>query len=530
MTDARRIVEDAEARLAPLSVDVNLAWWDSQVEATEENAERRDARRARVVGRARRPRAVRTPCVRLARRVRAATFAAASTSSTTSCSGTSCPTTSGRGSSSSRPRSTCASRATAGVVGGVEVGDTEIKRILRQSDDSGERREAWEASKTVGARSSPTTSASSRGSATRPRAALGHRDWFALSLVDRRARRGEAHRHARRGRSRRPPSRSRAGRRALDERLAARFGCAVADLRPWHYADPFFQETPPDGAVDLDPLFDGRGRRRARAAHARGRRARGGRRSSARSDLYPRDGKNQHAFCIDIDRARRRPHPREPRADARLGGHDAPRARSRRLRPRLPGRPPVASPLDASRRDGGVGAPVRRARRGGASGSSASSALSSHEVAELEPRLARRAGRRAPRLHALGARDEHVRARAVRESRRRPRHALVGARLALPGGHAARRTPRAGLGREDPHRRLAGLLPHLSLRGDRRRCSSRPRSSRRPAGSSIDRRPARCSASGSSPRGSRSAGTASSSRRPALRCRSSRSSAPSQAA
>ena len=38
-----------------------------------------------------------------------------------------------------------------GVVGGVEVGDTEIKRILRQSDDPAERREAWEASKTVGA-------------------------------------------------------------------------------------------------------------------------------------------------------------------------------------------------------------------------------------------------------------------------------------------------------------------------------------------------------------------------------------------
>ena len=38
-----------------------------------------------------------------------------------------------------------------GEVGGRPVDDNEIKRILRTSDDVGERREAWEASKTVGA-------------------------------------------------------------------------------------------------------------------------------------------------------------------------------------------------------------------------------------------------------------------------------------------------------------------------------------------------------------------------------------------
>ena len=38
-----------------------------------------------------------------------------------------------------------------GVVRGEEVDDNAIKRILRESDDSSERREAWEASKTVGA-------------------------------------------------------------------------------------------------------------------------------------------------------------------------------------------------------------------------------------------------------------------------------------------------------------------------------------------------------------------------------------------
>ena len=41
MSAALAILDEAEARLAPLSVATNLAWWDSQVAATEENAERR---------------------------------------------------------------------------------------------------------------------------------------------------------------------------------------------------------------------------------------------------------------------------------------------------------------------------------------------------------------------------------------------------------------------------------------------------------------------------------------------------------
>ena len=38
----REIVEQAEARLAPLLEDANVGWWDSQVEATEANAAKRE--------------------------------------------------------------------------------------------------------------------------------------------------------------------------------------------------------------------------------------------------------------------------------------------------------------------------------------------------------------------------------------------------------------------------------------------------------------------------------------------------------
>jgi peptidyl-dipeptidase A len=85
----------------------------------------------------------------------------------------------------------------------------------------------------------------------------------------------------------------------LDEGLAERFG--TGDLRPWHYADPFFQELPPDSKLDLDALFT-----RASAEEL-------AKRTFdawdidleavlASSDLYPRDRKCQHAFCISVDR------------------------------------------------------------------------------------------------------------------------------------------------------------------------------------------------------------------------------------
>jgi peptidyl-dipeptidase A len=89
---------------------------------------------------------------------------------------------------------------------------------------------------------------------------------------------------------------------ALDVQLAERFGRAVSELRPWHYADPFFQEPPVEGGVDLDPVFAGRdvvalARTTYEALGLEVDGILGG------SDLFPRTGKCQHAFCIDVDRA-----------------------------------------------------------------------------------------------------------------------------------------------------------------------------------------------------------------------------------
>lgn len=296
---ASALIDTLEEALRPLSYARNVAWWDSQVDTSEENERRRaetehaysdalaDRELFAAVGEARAagddpvvgrqldllrdmmlprqiPDALRARIVDLESAVDVRF---------------------------SRHR---------GVVGGAEVDDNEIKRILRQSDDPAERREAWEASKTVGASVADDVRelARLRNEAARE---LGYRDWFALSLsIDEldegrlmttlaAADKATAEPFAR-------------WKNALDERLALRFRCSTSELRPWHYADPFFQETPVEGSVDLDPFLKGRD------IVALSRRTFEGIGLEVgdildRSDLFPRAGKCQHAFCIDVDRS-----------------------------------------------------------------------------------------------------------------------------------------------------------------------------------------------------------------------------------
>ena len=292
------LLAEAEARLAPLSVARNLAWWESQVSATDENEQRRtraelawsdaladgelfarvNRERERGAGGEEERRLEILHNLMLPQQLRAELRARI------------VELESSVEARFSRHR---------GVVRGVEVDDTEIKRILRQSDDPAERREAWEASKTVGAEVADDVRqlARLRNEAAR---GLGYRDWFALSLAADELDEGKLLETLQQADTATAEPFAR-WKGALDERLATRFGCAVSELRPWHYADPFFQELPPDGAVDLDALFEGRdivelSRRTFDGIELDVAGILG------RSDLYPRGGKCQHAFCIDIDR------------------------------------------------------------------------------------------------------------------------------------------------------------------------------------------------------------------------------------
>ena len=187
-----------------------------------------------------------------------------------------------------------------GRVGGRELANNELERILADSDDPAERRAAWEAGKQVGAVVADDVLAlvELRNRVARER---GYRDWFAFALatgdidqawLERMLDQVEL--------ATREPFL--AVKAELDARLAARFGVAVDDLHPWHYGDLFFQRYDGDATADLGPLLEGSDTVALTVAAYDGMGLET-RHLLARSDLHPRPGKDQHAFCLDVDRA-----------------------------------------------------------------------------------------------------------------------------------------------------------------------------------------------------------------------------------
>ncbi|MBN1633419.1 MAG: M2 family metallopeptidase [Ignavibacteria bacterium] len=86
----------------------------------------------------------------------------------------------------------------------------------------------------------------------------------------------------------------------VDEFLAKRYKIKKEELMPWHYQNRFFQEAPKVYTVDLDIYYKDQNLEKLTADYY----------SSIgipvdeiikKSDLYEKEGKNQHAFCTDID-------------------------------------------------------------------------------------------------------------------------------------------------------------------------------------------------------------------------------------
>jgi peptidyl-dipeptidase A len=186
-----------------------------------------------------------------------------------------------------------------GLMAGREVSDNDIEEVLTESVDSGDRREAWEASKQVGAAVAADLRelVKMRNEAAR---SLGYRDHFALSLalteVDEEELFSLFDELDRRTAG--PYQRLKA---RLDAALAKRYGVTPGAMMPWHYSDPFFQEAPDITEVDLDGIYEDED------ILALARRYYEGLGFEVqdildRSDLYEREGKNQHAFATDIDR------------------------------------------------------------------------------------------------------------------------------------------------------------------------------------------------------------------------------------
>ncbi len=87
----------------------------------------------------------------------------------------------------------------------------------------------------------------------------------------------------------------------LDDILAKKCEIEVMEVMPWHYHDPFFQETPLVYELDLDGYYKDKDVKELATKFYAGI---GLPIESilANSDLYEREGKNPHAFCTDIDK------------------------------------------------------------------------------------------------------------------------------------------------------------------------------------------------------------------------------------
>jgi len=88
----------------------------------------------------------------------------------------------------------------------------------------------------------------------------------------------------------------------IDTYFAKRYGLKTGDLKPWHYQNRFFQEAPEIYPVDFDKYYEDQDPVKLAAAFFNGI----GLNVDAilaKSDLYEKPGKNQHAFSTDIDRS-----------------------------------------------------------------------------------------------------------------------------------------------------------------------------------------------------------------------------------
>jgi peptidyl-dipeptidase A len=184
-------------------------------------------------------------------------------------------------------------------VDGNEMTDNAVRDVLKKSTNSARLKEVWEASKAVGKVLEPNLKdlVILRNEAAKT---LGFKNFHALQLYlneqdgDQLIKLFDELDTLTRG----PFAEAK---KEIDAKLAANYRIPENELRPWHYHDPFFQETPAIFAADLDAPFkvldlnklilkfyEGIGLPIEKVL--------------ARSDLVEHPNKNPHAFCVDIDR------------------------------------------------------------------------------------------------------------------------------------------------------------------------------------------------------------------------------------
>jgi peptidyl-dipeptidase A len=184
-------------------------------------------------------------------------------------------------------------------VDGKELKDSEVRDVLKKSNDTRRRQTVWEASKLVGADVEKDLKelVALRNQMARQ---LNFKNFHALYLYLNEQDGDELIRlFDELDRLTRDPFLK--AKAEIDAKLAANVGTKVEELMPWDYHDPFFQESPAVFDANIDEPFAKADILALCATFYKGI----GLPIDdviARSDLYEKKGKSPHAFCTDIDR------------------------------------------------------------------------------------------------------------------------------------------------------------------------------------------------------------------------------------
>lgn len=181
---------------------------------------------------------------------------------------------------------------------GKKVSENDIRDILQKEKNVAARKKAWEASKQIGEVLAPQILDLVR-LRNKMATSLGYSDFFQMQLdiqeVDRKwllnifdtlSQDSEAVYEA--------------VVQEVEEALSSRFKVAKSELGSWSYSEPFAQEDPL-GSEELDQLAADIDVVQASIAFY-GNMGMDVRPILARSDMYEREGKSQHAFCMHVDK------------------------------------------------------------------------------------------------------------------------------------------------------------------------------------------------------------------------------------
>jgi peptidyl-dipeptidase A len=183
---------------------------------------------------------------------------------------------------------------------GKELSDNQIEEILRNSTNSSDLQEAWEAHKAIG-----NVVAGDISDLVRHRNMMAQKIGFS-----------NYHEMSLKLSGQEPAEVTRIFdeldnltrdnfvqlKKDIDAYYTKRYKINASEVRPWHYQNRFFQEAPEIYPVDFDKYFEKQDPVRLAAAFYDGIGLNVDK-ILAKSDLYEKPGKNQHAFCTDIDRA-----------------------------------------------------------------------------------------------------------------------------------------------------------------------------------------------------------------------------------